>query len=338
MIGAQPRTPTLTPQEQRVRTAHLGVCWAVLAVLAVVYLAVAVLVADDLPSQVPVHFGVDGVADGWLAPGIALVAFGLFGLGLPVLLLVVFAVGEWWRGSSARFTTALVCAVAVGLVALFAALLWSAAGGGGLTVLERGPDGTAEVRMSAGLLLGPLAVAVGVGLLVAALLPAPLPQPEPQVAEPLPISPSDRVSWFGRARSAQPVILALLAGVLGVVFAVLVSGQWWLWLVVLLLLLLVPATTIFRVTVDGDGLTWRSALGIPRGRVALEDVADVSVVQVRPGDYGGYGVRSVPGATAIVTRHGPALRVAREAGRTFIITVDDAMAAASVLEGLRRRR
>lgn len=338
MIDAQPRTPTLTPQEQRVRTAHLVVCCAVLAVLAVLYLAVAVLVAGDLPPQVPVHFGVDGVADGWLAPGIALVAFGLFGLGLPVLLLLVFAVGEWWRGSSARFTTALVCAVAVGLVALFAALLWSAAGGGGLTVLEGASDGTGQVRMSAGLLLGPLALAVGVGLLVAALLPAPLPQPEPQVVQPLSVSPSDRVSWFGRARSAQPVVLALLAAVVAVVLAVLVSGLWWLWLVVLLLLLLVPATTVFRVTVDGGGLTWRSALGLPRGHVPLVDMAEVSVVQVRPGDYGGYGVRSVPGTTAIVTRHGPALRVSRESGRTFIITVDDAMAAAGVLEGLRRRR
>ena len=61
MIDAQPRTPTLTPQEHRVRRAHLVVCCALLAALAVVYLTVAALVAGDLPPQVPVHFGVDGV-------------------------------------------------------------------------------------------------------------------------------------------------------------------------------------------------------------------------------------------------------------------------------------
>lgn len=337
MIDAQPRTPTLTPQEHRVRRAHLVVCCALLAALAVVYLTVAALVAGDLPPQVPVHFGVDGVADGWLDRGAALVAFGIFGLGLPLVLLVVFAAGEWWRGSSARFATALVCGLAVGLVALFAGLLWSAAGGAGLTVLEGAADASAQVRMSPWLLLGPLAAAVAVGSLVAALLPPPLPQPEPELAEPLAISPSDRVSWFGRAHSAQSVVLALLGAVLLVVLAVLASGIWWLWLVVLLLLLLFPATTVFTVTVDREGLTWRSALGLPRGQVPLADVTRVSVVQVRPGDYGGYGVRSVPGATAVVTRHGSALQVEREAGRTFIITVDDAMAAASVLEGLRRR-
>lgn len=325
MIDAQPEATPLTPQEQHVRRAHLTVCLTLLALLAAAYLTTATLVADRLPQRVPVHFGVDGVADGWLDRWVALVAFGLLSLGLPLLLLVVFAVGQWWRGSSARFTSALVCAVAVGLVALFVALLWSVA------------DATTEVTLSAWFLLGPLALAVVVGLLVSLVLPPSLPQPEPVVAQPLDIAPSDRVSWFGRARSSQPLVLALLAGVLVVVGAVVATGEWWLWLLVLLLLLLFPATTVFRVTVDQDGLSWRSALGVPRGRVALADVAEVSVVQVRAGDYGGYGVRSVPGATAVVTRHGPALRVVREAGRTFVITVDDPLSAASVLEGLRRR-
>lgn len=325
MIDAQTETTPLTPEEQHVRRAHLTVCLTLLAVLAAAYLTLATLVADGLPHRVPVHFGLDGAADGWLDRWVALVAFGLLALGVPTLLLAVFALGQWWRGSSARFTSAVVCAVAVGLVTLFAALLWTVA------------EATTEVRMSAWLLLGPLALAVVTGLLVAALLPPALPQPEPVVAEPLEIAPSDRVSWFGRADSPQPLILALLGAVLIVVVAVLATGVWWLWLIVLLLLLLFPATTVFRVTVDKEGLTWRSALGVPRGRVALADITEVSVVQVRAGDYGGYGVRSVPGTTAVITRHGPALRVARESGRTFVITVDDPMAAAGVLEGLRRR-
>ena len=337
MIDAQTPTSTLTPEERRVRRAHLTVCLTLLAVVAAVYGGVAAAVAADLPARVPVHFGVDGVADGWLDRGVALVAFGLLALGIPALLLVVFALGQWWRGSSARFTSAVVCAVAVGLVTLFAALLWSAADAGGLDLLEGSADGTAEVRMSAWLLLGPLVLAVVAGLLVAALLPPALPQPEPVVVEPLAIAPSDRVSWFGQANSPQSLILTLLAAVLVVVAAVLATGIWWLWLVVLLLLLLFPATTVFRVTVDKDGLTWRSALGVPRGRVPLTDLAEASVIQVRAGDYGGYGVRSVPGTTAVVTRHGSALQVRRESGRTLVITVDDALAAASVLEGLRRR-
>lgn len=325
MIDAQTQTSTLTQEERRVRRAHLTACVGVLAAAAAAYLGVAVAVAGDLPAQVPVHFGLDGTADGWLGRWTAVAAFGLLAVGVPALLLVVFAAGQWWRGSSARFISAVVCAVAVGLVALFTALLWSAADAGGL------------VRMSAWHVLGPLALAVVTGILVAALLPPALPQPEPVVAEPLPITPSDRVSWFGRADSPQSLILTLLAAVLVVVAAVLLTGIWWLWLVVLLLLLLFPATTVFRVTVDRDGLTWRSALGVPRGHVALADITEVGVVQVRAGDYGGYGVRSVPGTTGIITRHGPALQVRRENGRSLVITVDDPLTAASVLEGLRLR-
>lgn len=335
MIDAQTPTSTLTPEERRVRRAHLAACLSILFAAAALYLGVAVVVAGDLPARVPVHFGLDGVADGWLDRGVALVAFGLLALAVPTLLLVVFAVGQWWRGTSARFTSAVVCAVAVGLVTLFAALLWSAADVGGLDLLR--DVGGGEMRMSAWLLLGPLALAVVTGLLVGALLPAALPQPEPVVAEPLQIAPSDRVSWFGQAHSPQSLVLTLLAAVLVVVAAVLMTGIWWLWLVVLLLLLLFPATTVFRITVDREGLTWRSALGVPRGRVPLAEVTEVSVVQVRPGDFGGYGVRSVPGATAVVTRHGSALQVRREHGRTFVVTVDDPLAAAGVLEGLRRR-
>ena len=213
MIDAQPEATPLTPQEQHVRRAHLTVCLTLLALLAAAYLTTATLVADRLPQRVPVHFGVDGVADGWLDRWVALVAFGLLSLGLPLLLLVVFAVGQWWRGSSARFTSALVCAVAVGLVALFVALLWSVA------------DATTEVTLSAWFLLGPLALAVVAGLLVSLVLPPSLPQPEPVVAQPLDIAPSDRVSWFGRASSSQPLVLALLAGVLVVVGALHLLGE-----------------------------------------------------------------------------------------------------------------
>ena len=124
------------------------------------------------------------MSDGWLARDVALVAFGCFGLGLPVLLLVVFAAGQWWRGSSARLTSALVTGLAAGLVALFAHLLWSQRGLGDTTGLRLGAEGV----------LWPVAAAVVVGVLTAVVLPPALPQPEPVSVEPLEIAPSDRVS------------------------------------------------------------------------------------------------------------------------------------------------
>lgn len=319
-------TETLTPQERRVRRAHLGVTAAVLVVCAATYLAAVLLLAGDLPERIAVHFGIDGVSDGWLGRGVALVSFGVFAVGLPALLLVVFAAGQWWRGASARFTSALVAGLAAGLTSLFVHLLWS----------QRGLADTTDLRIGVWTMLWPLAAALGVGLLTAAVLPPALPQPEPVTVEPIEIAPSDRVSWFGQVRSSQVMVWALLGGVLAVVVATLLSGIWWLWFVVVLLLLLFPATTTFRVTVDRSGLAWRSALGVPRGRVRLAEVTGVSIVDVRPGDFGGYGVRSVPGATGIITRSGPALQVQR-GDRRLVITVDDPAGAAGVLEGLRLR-
>ena len=320
-------TQSLSAEEHRVRRAHLLVCVALVATVAATYLAAVALVGGDLPDRLAVHFGVDGVADGSMDRGAALLVFGVLAVGLPAVLLAVFAVGQWWRGASARMTSALVCGLSAGLASLFLGLVWR----------HRGLTDVSGLTMTPSMALWPLVAAFGVGLLAASLLPRDLPQPDPQAVDPLVIAPGDRVSWFGQVRTTQLVLWVLLAGVLVVVVATLLSGQWWLALVALLVVLLVAATTSFRVTIDRDGLRWRSALGLPRGQVPLSAVTGVSVVDVRPGDYGGYGIRTVPGATAVVTRHGPALQVLRGEGRRFVITVDDPAVAASVLEGLRRR-
>lgn len=317
----------LSGEERRVRRTHLLVCAGVLVVCAVAYVGVAAFAAGDLPDRLAVHFGVSGAADGWMGRDVALVSFGLVAVGLPTLLLVVFALGEWWRGASARAISALVCGLSGGLVALFVHLLR----------VQTGLVDTEGLRIAPWTMLWPLAIAVGVGLLVAAVLPPALPQPEPESVDPLVLVPGDRASWFGQVRTSQLILWVLLGGVVTVVLAVLASGQWILWPLALLMVLLVPAMSSFRVTIDRDGLRWRSALGVPRGHVPLAEVSAVSVVDVRPGDYGGYGIRSVPGATAIVTRHGQALQVSRGEGRRFVITVEDAAVAASVLEGLRLR-
>ena len=115
------------------------------------------------------------------------------------------------------------------------------------------------------------------------------------------------------------------------------SGIVWLWLVVLLMVLLVLTVTRFSVTIDARGVNWRSALGFPRGGVALADITSVAAVDVRPGDFGGYGLRFMPRRKGIITRAGRALQIDHGTG-TLVITVDDADTAASVVEGLRLRR
>ncbi len=63
----------------------------------------------------------------------------------------------------------------------------------------------------------------------------------------------------------------------------------------------------------------------------IADVAEVRVEMAEPMSYGGWGLRVVPGATAVMIRRGDAIRVERHFRRALIITVDDAAQGAGVL-------
>lgn len=318
----------LSAEESRHRRAHLVVTVGLLVAVGVAYLGAVALTVGELPDQLAVHFGLDGRADGLMSTPAALLVFGAVSLGIPLLLLLISVAGQWWRGATARMTSAFVAGLASGLVALFVHLLWS----------QRGLADPMSARLLPVAALWGFGVAIAVGLLVAAVLPRALPQPEPLRAEPLDLAPSDRVHWSGRAVTSRTVGMVLAVGVLVVVVAVVATQQWGLLLVLAAMLLAVPAASIFRVSVDRSGLRWSSALGWPRGRIALEDVVETAVVQVRPGDFGGFGLRSAPGATGLITRSGEALSVTHgPSRRRLVVTVDDALTAASVLEGLRRR-
>lgn len=322
----------LTPEEARVRRAHVLVVTGLLVGCAVVYALAVALTAGQLPDPLATHFGVDGRADGWMPLTVALVLQGLLVVGLPGLLLVMMAAGQWWKGGSARLSSSFVAGLAGGLTALFVHLV----------LLQSGLPDAADARLSPMTLVWAVGAGLLVGLAARAVLPANLPQPPPVVAEPITIAPSDRVSWFGRAVPGRAVAIVLGGTAVVMVVLALVVQNWWFWLIALLMVVLVPATTVFRVTIDGRGLTWRSALGVPRGHLPLAEITGATVVMLRPGDFGGYGVRSAPGATGLVTRSGEALSVSHrratsDQDRRLVITVDDALTAASVLEGLRRR-
>ncbi|AXH97441.1 DUF1648 domain-containing protein [Ornithinimicrobium avium] len=211
-----------TTQEVRVRRSHLLVATGVLVLCAVAYVVLAAVLAGDLPERVATHFGADGVADGWMSRGAALIVGGLVCVGVPLVLLVVAAVGQWWRGRSARAVTAFVGALGVWLLALFAQLFAS----------QRGLPDPTSARLDPMALLWALGAALVVGAGLALVLPRALPQPEPLTPEAMEIGPTDAVSWFGRAHLSHEVLLLVLGtlGLLSVVTAAV--GDPWLWLVV----------------------------------------------------------------------------------------------------------
>ncbi len=90
-----------------------------------------------------------------------------------------------------------------------------------------------------------------------------------------------------------------------------------------------------RVVVDRRGLTVAlGLLGRPRVHVPAEDVEAVTVADVSPAQFGGWGYRVVPGGRGVIIRSGQALVVTRRSGQRFTVTVDDAETAAGLLSAV----
>lgn len=311
-----------TTDERRVARAHLTATILVTALSAVLLLSIMLLVAGDLPDRLATHFDVSGVPDDDMASAMAMGMFALVGIGLPALLIGIFATTQWWRGDGARAFSGLLAGLPVGLTTLFV----------GLVLANRGAAAPDEVRLSPWLMLLSALLAIAVGLVVAWVVPRGLPRPAPEAVTPVVLAPTERASWFGRVEMGRLPLLAMLGAVVVLGIATLVSGIWWLWLITALVALLMVAVTSFVVTVDGSGVTWRSAVGLPRGHIALDRITDAGVVDASPAEFGGYGLRMRPGALGLVTRSGSALQVTH-GRRRFVATVDDAATGAGLLLG-----
>jgi hypothetical protein len=77
--------------------------------------------------------------------------------------------------------------------------------------------------------------------------------------------------------------------------------------------------------------------GWPRRKILWADVTAVSALRVEPMRWGGWGYRWLPWAhaSAAVVRRGPGIRLSLTRGRTFVVTVDDAVEGAKAAERAR---
>lgn len=292
----------------------------------------------DLPDPAATHWGMAGSPDGfgasWTFPA---VTTGL-GLGLPVL--VAITTLPMLRRGARSGTFRFMGAFALGMSAFLATLnTWSVHIQRGLASATDAPGVLPAMIFS---------LCVGALLGVAGWLYQP--HQEAQILEGEPsaemvLAPGERVVWMRVASMARPH-LALLGvvgvGIVAAAVAAWVAGEFTAaWLLVGALAavaLAAAATSVFHVRVDDSGLTAVAALGFPRVRLPLDDVAKAGVAPVDGfAEFGGYGLRSRPGATGIILRNGTALQVTRMSGRRLVITVDDAESAAALLTALAAR-
>lgn len=338
----------MTPDLRRARTAFLWVGVIVpLAVIAVSAVVVAIWL-PQLPKPAAVHWsgdGVDGFGPGWTFLAVLCGVGG--GMVIAFALLVWFAhrrpseqhstddVRPQWS-VTARFLGA----VNLGLAALMSVVALAAVGPQrGLADASEAPNVGGPAAIGGFLLL---IVLTAIGWVLQPKVQTASPEGAVVSATALPASPSERVIWIGTAtvaRTGQIVLGGAVLFVLALAALLIATGGGNPWSITVLLAtsaLLIAAfivTFAFRVRIGPSGLLVRSLAGWPKIMIPAAEVAAVRAVSVSPfAEFGGWGLRyGLDGRYGVVLRAGEALEVTRTDGRRFVVTVDDAESAASVL-------
>ncbi|GAA3928768.1 DUF1648 domain-containing protein [Microbacterium soli] len=339
----------MTDDVRRSRNAFLVV--GVILPLAIVVVSTAVIATwlPELPDPIATHWGTGGV-DGF-GPKWAAIALPLgLGAGMVALMALLGVFGHRLPQSGAKPQVQAWGPMSrlLGGIGLGSGLLASCAGlvtagvQRGLADAADAPDIGGWMLLSLGLLV--------VGTVLGWFLQPRSPERragegEGEAVEGIPLAATERAAWFGTAMMARGAVIALSAAVLltvllsFAVFAEEAAGGWIMLGVSALLIVLTVTMLVFRVRVNAAGLRVRSVLGWPSTRIPLEAITKVEVVDIAPmAEFGGWGWRFGPdGRRGVVLRAGEALQVTHERGRIFVVTVDGAQEAASVLESLRER-
>lgn len=304
-------------------------------VLTVVSVALQLIALPHVPGVIAIHWGTSGTPDGfapsWIQP-LLTVAFGLvLPLGLALTSLSGMRRGD--RGGSYRLMGALAPALSTMMSVLFA---WT-------LVMQVGLADARDAASVVPALVVALAAAVLVGVGAWFVQPDEAPLHTSAAPKGLVLAEDERAAWFGVASMGRGAVVAIAVTCLVLVVAAVAA---WLMspdavvaaaltVAAVVLTLAALTTVLFRVRVDGDGLTVRSVAGLPVFRVPLDDVRAVAVADVTPmGEFGGYGIRSTPGRFGVVTRRGEAIEVERMSGRRFVVTAGDAETGAALLQAL----
>ncbi|MGW1743529.1 hypothetical protein ACWCPQ_32550 [Nocardia sp. NPDC001965] len=288
--------------------------------------------ANRLPDPLATHFGPDG-ADGFTGRVPAVFVSAGLGIGLAVLFAAIVIVSSRTNKPVRRPDTP------VDPIRLLIGSAWGISGFLGVLMSASALanlDATDPAQVTLSGWAFPIAGAAGllcgaVGWIVAP--PSPITGAAPESAEPLALGRTERVSWSRRTTSPWMLMTGAVTLLMGVAVGFVVHPLTGVMLAVTGALL--AHLALVRVTVDQRGLTVGiGPLGRPRWRLRPADIATVAADDISPVQYGGYGIRLIPGSTAVVLRGGPGIVVTRRSGRRFVVSVDDAETGAGVLAGV----
>jgi hypothetical protein len=288
---------------------------------------------DRLPDPIATHFGASGSADGFMSVDANLVVLAALGAGFALVFGLCGRVGftgrpapgsrrdlaRWFVGTSWA-TAAFLGTVVLGAVAA------------NLDLTDAGDAVLPGTTFLAGLLAAAVAGPVG-GLLAPRTPDAGAAPPSVPAA---PLGSTERISWSRSVGAPWLTVggTVLVGAGIAAATALRPAGGIVMAAAGVVTVLLGHA----RVVVDRRGLTVvLGLLGWPRVRVPAEDVEEVTVSDVSPVQFGGWGYRVVPGGRGVILRAGEALVVTRRSGKRLTVTVDDAGTAAGLLSAVAAR-
>lgn len=322
-----------TYELHRAKTAAVWVGTLIPLSLTLIATVIVAFALPRLPAQVAIQFSFTGTpgnfGPAWMQLVLTLGVGGLLSLLSLLQMRQLDKNGQVW-GRTQRFMPALM----LGIVAMIQIMAV------GTTLLQVGLSDARDMPNPSAVLLAAFIAWPVLSIIGYAVQPKlTIDTTAAAASRPLTLARGERVVWVGStalSRWALIAVSAITLAFLGATLAMLLLGnaEWWIFaLVTLILAVSTLLATVYRVRIDRTGLTARSPLGWPVFRVPATDIERVTVGTIEPfGEFGGWGVRSVPGTFALALRTGPGLRVRRRNGRTFVITLNaDAETAASVL-------
>lgn len=315
--------------------------------LTVVYSIVLLAWIPRLPNPMAMHWNGAGEADGFGSPWLSLPLFGVVGLVITSLYFAT-ALQKWQAKQSPKRASAyvwgpinrLIPAIVLGTVMLIAVMAL------GTTSLQLGLSDAREMPPINPLMLASFAAAIVTAVaayFVQPRLTIPASNGEGEAVL-LPVADTERLVWVGEARASRGflwfvgVTIALMVALTIWMFGVEPAAGWICLATLVLVVLLLTICISFRVRIDEGGLEARAFIGWPIFRVPAGDVKQVVSAHIMPmAEYGGWGLRWIPGATGIVLRTGEGIVVTRRNGKVLAITIDDSTSAAAVLATAAKR-
>lgn len=275
-----------------------------------------------VPDPMAIHFGADGNADGFLSPRVNFLL--LSGLSIAMIL------GFWVmnragmkHGSAARFNAGMLGFVVALLSTLQIQLF---------TSQVDLADARSATLGGGGLLLA-FALAALVAL-VTGLLATPISPPHHQdMAVPTMSVPKQGTAVWVKTSTMHPGIQALLVvAIVAAVISAIVMNQTWMYVIVVATIVPIIGCWSWKLKVDSRGFSYRSPLGIPRGIISHEEIKKAEPIEIKPGDWGGWGWRKNGSGTGLITRSGEGIRITRSNGTYVEASCKDAPTATALLK------